>query len=86
VDDYQVVFSRSAQKELESLPTEVINRITSKIEELKVEPRPDGCKKLKGQPNHWRIRVGNYRVIYSIDDDSRVVEIIMVCHRSQAYS
>jgi mRNA interferase RelE/StbE len=86
VDDYQVVFSRSAQKELESLPIEVINRITSKIEELKVEPRPDGCKKLKGQPNRWRIRVGNYRVIYSIDNDSRVVEIIMVCHRSQAYS
>jgi mRNA interferase RelE/StbE len=51
VHDYQVVFFRSAQKELEALPTEVISRITSKIEDLTVEPRPDGCKKLKGQLN-----------------------------------
>ncbi len=86
MDDYQVVFSRSAQKELDALPIEVISRITSKIEDLTVKPRPEGCKKLKGQSNCWRIRVGSYRVIYSIDDDRRVVEIIMVCHRSQAYS
>ncbi|WP_265276081.1 type II toxin-antitoxin system RelE family toxin [Nostoc sp. KVJ3] len=52
--DYQVVFSRSAQKELEALTIEAISRITSKIEDLTLEPRPDGCKKLKGQSNRWQ--------------------------------
>jgi mRNA interferase RelE/StbE len=52
VTDYQVVFSRSAQKELEALPVEIISRITPKIENLAVDPRPDNCKKLKGQPNN----------------------------------
>ena len=83
--DYQVVFSRSAQKELEALPVEIISQITPKIENLVFDPRPDNCKKLKGQPNNWRIRIRDYRVIYSIDDDCRIVEIIMICHRSQAY-
>ncbi len=83
--DYQVVFSRSAQKELEALPVEIISRITPKIENLAVEPRPDNCKKLKAQANNWRIRIGDYRVIYSVDDDCRIVEIIIICHRSQAY-
>jgi mRNA interferase RelE/StbE len=85
VTDYQVVFSRSAQKELEALPVEIISRITPKIENLAVDPRPDNCKKLKGQVNNWRIRIRDYRVIYSVDDDLRIVEIIMICHRSQAY-
>ncbi|MGH7999178.1 MAG: type II toxin-antitoxin system RelE family toxin [Brasilonema sp.] len=85
MNEYQVVFSRSSQKELEALPTEVISRIFPKIESLAVEPRPDGCKKLKGQSHCWRIRVGDYRVIYSVDDNTRIVEIIMVCRRSQAY-
>ncbi|OUL37757.1 addiction module antitoxin [Nostoc sp. T09] len=80
-----VSFHRSAQKELEALPQEVISRVLPKIEELAVEPRPDGCKKLKGQEKSWRVRVGDYRVIYSVDDDSRNVEIINIRHRSQAY-
>jgi mRNA interferase RelE/StbE len=85
VNEYIVSFRRSAQKELEALPKEVISRVLPKIEELAVEPRPDGCKKLKGQENSWRIRVGYYRVIYSIDDDSCNVDIINIRHRSQAY-
>jgi len=55
------------------------------IENLAVDPRPDNCKKLKGQANNWRIKIGDYRVIYSVDDDCRIVEIIIICHRSQAY-
>lgn len=85
MNDYQVIFSRSAQKELEALPVEIISRITPKIENLAVDPCPDNCNKLKGQVNNWRIRFRDYRVIYSVDDDLRIVEIIMICHRSQAY-
>lgn len=85
MNEYQVIFSRSAQKEFDDLPTEVIGRISPKIEALAVEPRPDGCKKLRGQLSTWRIKVGDYRVIYKVNDDNRVIEVIMVCHRSQAY-
>lgn len=56
MSEYQITFSRSAEKELEALSTEVVSRIYPKIEALAVEPRPEGCKKLKGQQNRWRIR------------------------------
>jgi mRNA interferase RelE/StbE len=85
VSDYVVSLCRSAQKELDALSEELISRILAKIEELAVEPRPDGCKKLKGQKRLWRVRVGDYRIIYSVDDDSRNVEISTIRHRSQAY-
>ncbi|MDZ7961631.1 MAG: type II toxin-antitoxin system RelE/ParE family toxin [Aulosira sp. DedQUE10] len=85
MNEYIVSFRRSAQKELEPLPKEIISQVLPKIEELVVEPRPDGCKKLKGHENYWRVRVGDYRVMYSVDDDSRNVEIINIRHRSQAY-
>lgn len=85
MNEYQVIFTHSAQKEFEALPVEVSNPIYPKIEALAVDPRPEGCKKLKGQPNLWRIRVGDYRVIYSVNDDTCSVDIIIVCHRSKAY-
>jgi mRNA interferase RelE/StbE len=85
VTEYVVLFCRSAQKELDALPEELISRILVKIEGLAVEPRPDGCKKLKGKQNHWRVRLSDYRIIYSIDDDSLNIEIITIRHRSQAY-
>jgi len=83
--DYSITFARSARKELESLPPKEVNRIFPKIASLSEKPRPDGCKKLSGEGNLWRIRVGNYRVIYSIDDGGRIVDIIQIRHRSDAY-
>lgn len=83
--DYSITFARSAKKELEYLPSKVVNRIFPKIEALGEKPRPRGCKKLSGEGNLWRIRVGNYRVIYSIDDNLHVVDVIQVRHRSDAY-
>jgi len=55
------------------------------IEDLAREPRPKGCKKLATEKNLWRIRVGDYRVIYAIDDDKEAIDIIAVRHRSKAY-
>ncbi|HEX9962232.1 MAG TPA: type II toxin-antitoxin system RelE/ParE family toxin [Pyrinomonadaceae bacterium] len=83
--DYSVTFARSARKELEALSNSLIIRIFSKIEALSIEPRPDGCRKLQGFTNLWRIRIGDYRVVYSIDDNNETIDIIAVRHRRKAY-
>jgi mRNA interferase RelE/StbE len=85
VDNYTIVFARSARKELESLDSTVVNRLFTKIEDLAKKPRPKGCRKLIGENNLWRIRVGEYRVIYAILDKEKTIDIISVRHRSKAY-
>lgn len=85
VNEYTVAFARPARKELEALPAMVVNRIVPKIDALAREPRPSGCRKLRGEKFLWRIRVGDYRVIYGVYDDRRVVDIVAVRHRSKAY-
>ena len=82
---YEIVFARSARKELQALPHIVAERILEKVELLALNPRPSGSKKLRGHSSLWRIRVGEYRVIYSIDDNNRVVDVSVVRHRSEAY-
>jgi len=83
--DYYIAFARSARKELESLSAKLVQRILPAIEALAREPRPKGCKKLATEKNLWRIRVGDYRVIYGIDDHKEAIDIIAVRHRSKAY-
>jgi mRNA interferase RelE/StbE len=83
--DYKINFSRSAGKELDSLNASIVKRIFPKIDALSKQPRPSGCLKLAGEENLWRIRIGDYRVIYEIDDDSGVIDIVHVRHRSKAY-
>ncbi|MGW8249898.1 MAG: type II toxin-antitoxin system RelE family toxin [Anaerolineales bacterium] len=85
MDNYRIAFARSARKELEVLSSSLAGRIFHKIEDLAKNPRPAGCRKLLGESALWRIRVGNYRVIYSIDDDQQIVDIIHVRHRRDAY-
>ena len=83
--EHTVVFARSARRELEGLEATVARRIISRVEALASEPRPHGCVKLQGAADLWRIRIGDYRVVYAIDDDARVVDIRIVRHRSDAY-
>jgi mRNA interferase RelE/StbE len=83
--DYSITFARSARKELESLNAHVVQRIFPRIEALAIEPRPKGCRKLQGGKNLWRVRVGDYRVIYAINDDRKEVDIVTIRHRSAAY-
>jgi mRNA interferase RelE/StbE len=85
VPDYSVVFARSARRELERLQTGVARRIIARIEALASNPKPPGCVKLQGADDLWRIRVGDYRVIYSVDDEACSVDISAVRHRSDAY-
>lgn len=83
--EFSIRFVRSARKEIERLDVAVIERVFSRIESLVNEPRPSGCKKLRGATDLWRLRVGDYRIIYWIDDAASVIEIRAVRHRSAAY-
>lgn len=83
--EYSITFARSARRELEVLDSTVIHRILSKIESLAVQPRPHGSRKLIGEKHLWRIRIGDYRVIYSILDKERRIDITAVRHRREAY-
>jgi mRNA interferase RelE/StbE len=63
----------------------MVARIVARLEDLRSAPRPPGCKKLKGGDNEWRIRVGDYRIVYVIDDEARTVEVTRIAHRREAY-
>ena len=83
--EYSITFARSARRELEALDSSIILRILSKIETLAVHPRPHGSRKLSGEKHLWRIRIGDYRVIYSVLDKERRIDITAVRHRRDAY-
>lgn len=83
--DYTIAFARSARRELEQLDATIIRRIFPKIEALAKDPRPAGCRKIRGERHLWRIRIGDYRVVYAVYDEDRTVDIIAVRHRSEAY-
>ncbi len=84
--DYRLLLTSSAEKELRQLSTQVIARIAPRMENLAVNPRPPGCKKLKGGDKEWRIRVGDYRVVYTINDALALVEVTRIRHRSAVYN
>jgi len=82
--NYPIEILRSAQKELAALPKEIYLRVCEAIQSLAEDPRPSGCLKLKGREG-WRIRVGNYRVLYKIDDPQKIITIVHVGHRRDVY-
>ena len=82
---YTVQFVRSARKDLERLPDAVLQRVFPRIEALADTPRPAGCRKLRGAKDLWRIRVGDYRVVYQIDDGILLVEVRTVGDRKDVY-
>ena len=83
--EYAIVFARSARKELEALAKPLSSRLLARIESLGRTPRPAGCRKLAGAPSLWRIRIGDYRVLYAVDDQARLIDVIAVRHRREAY-
>jgi mRNA interferase RelE/StbE len=82
---YTVRVRRSAAKEIEQLDFPVQQRIAAAIDGLAAEPRPRACLKLAGPADLWRVRIGDYRIVYQIDDVERLVRIVVVRHRSKAY-
>lgn len=85
MDYYQVEFTRSAVKELRKIDRQFIPRITEAVDALCSNSRPDSCKKLAGADHSYRIRVGDYRIIYDIQDSTLVILVIRVRHRRDAY-
>lgn len=81
---YSVLIKRSAEKEMDSLPAAVFDRVVESIRALEIDPRPHGSRKLRGM-EQFRLRVGTYRILYTVDDDDRLVEIIAVGHRKDVY-
>lgn len=82
---HQVVVERSAEKDLKRLSPEVRQRAVTAMLALAKNPRPPGSHKLAGADHDWRIRVGDYRIIYEIADEIRIVRINRVRHRSDVY-
>ncbi len=82
---YHVALSSSAAKELKKLSSQLIARIVPCLENLASNPRPPGCKKLQGGGREWRVRVGDYRVVYTVDDAKLLVEVTRIRHRSEVY-
>ncbi len=83
--NYSIEIKPSAQKELDALADALFARIDRKILALAANPRPSGCKKLKGYKDLWRIRIGDWRVLYIVDDAAKLVSITRVAHRREAY-
>ena len=81
---YTVYILRSAEKELDRLPSSIYRRINTKILSLEENPRPRGSKKLSGR-EQYRLRIGDYRVLYNIDDTKHAITIFAVGHRGEAY-
>jgi len=82
---YRVAFAASAAKELDRVDAKMLARMVARIERLAETPRPPGCKKLKGGDKQWRIRVGDYRVVYEIDDAAQTVDVTRIAHRREVY-
>jgi mRNA interferase RelE/StbE len=83
--NYSVVILRRAQKEHLAMSSPAYELIEQRLLALVTNPRPAGCKKLKGGEIGWRIRVGAYRILYEIDDARAVVTVATICHRKDVY-
>ena len=85
MDSYEIRWKRSAERELRNLDSKQVSRIIQKVETLATDPFPRGCCKLRGTEQTYRIRVGDYRVIYQVDEHTKVVTIYHVRHRRDVY-
>lgn len=82
---YQIEISTRAAKQLKKLSGDIRDKINEKILDLAENPRPSGVVKLENADNKYRIRVGNYRVLYEIEDDVLIVKVVRVGHRRDIY-
>lgn len=84
MESYKIVIKRSAAKEIESIALKDRKRIIGKIKGLVTNPRPDGSRKLSGQEK-YRIRQGDYRILYRIEDHRLIIVVVKVAHRREVY-
>jgi mRNA interferase RelE/StbE len=83
---YRVLLKESAAREIDALPTKQDRqRVLTRIRVLAESPRPPGSEKLAGSVDHYRVRQGRYRIVYSIQDEERVIVVVKVRHRKDVY-
>jgi mRNA interferase RelE/StbE len=83
--EYQVIFAASALQELRALSWDIKIRLKAKVDALKKNARPSGVRKIQGRESLYRLRIGSYRLVYEIDDQKRIIRVIRVRHRRDAY-
>ncbi len=81
---YRVMVRPSASRELDRIPKKILQQIARRMEALADSPRPPGCEKLSAS-ERYRIRQGDYRIIYGIDDTAEVVDVVKIAHRREVY-
>jgi len=82
---YTIIIPKAVQKQLDVLPDDVYERIAVKVQQLAENPRPDGVVKLKGSENEYRIRIGDYRLRYEIEDEELRILLLQCKHRKEVY-
>ncbi|MGK7950847.1 MAG: type II toxin-antitoxin system RelE/ParE family toxin [Xenococcaceae cyanobacterium] len=85
MNKYQIKFKSSAAKEFRKLDSQIKERIREAVDRLTENPRPSGVVKLKGDDRLFRIRIGEYRIVYEIDDSAKLVRVTRVRHRKDVY-
>ena len=81
---YSVLIKKSAERELRALPKQDLRRVVDRIRALAGDPRPHGSEKITGE-ERYRIRQGDHRIVYAVDDEGRTVEIVKIGHRRRLY-
>lgn len=83
---YTIRLEGRAERQLKALPDDVLRRVDAKLRALAMTPRPKGVKKLQGREGEgWRVRVGDYRILYTIDDGERLVSVYRIDLRARVY-
>jgi mRNA interferase RelE/StbE len=82
---YTILIAKSVQKQINALPADIKTRVVEKIKQLESEPRPAGAIKMKGSEQEYRIRIGDYRVRYDVDDTNQVLRLLQCKHRREVY-
>jgi len=82
---YRIEIKKSAEKEINTLPLDIVERVLQLLDQLSIDPRPSSVKKLRGQKNMYRMRIGDYRVIYNIEDKILHILVLKAGHRKDVY-
>jgi len=82
---YEVLLERRAERDLKRLPKEVFDRLIPHLETLSENPKPSGCRKISGAKSDWRIRIGDYRVVYEVSEEENAVKVMRIRHRKDVY-
>lgn len=82
---HTLLIKKSAEKELNRIDTQYTDTIIIKTDALKEDPFPPGCRKLVGSDSSYRIRIGDYRVVYTVDSEEKIITVVSIRHRKDAY-